>query len=171
MDNILILDNVLSLDECSQIIKNNKLMAVNKDTTKEWNYEYYDMPMDILLHRIATDTMAAYMDKNPAIKMTADPWELNQFRFKHFPPKQSFNGWHSEHTFDYPYRIACILVYLTDHNCGTEFYNGEVIKSVAGRVVMFPTFWTHTHRGQVCPENKSRYILSSYIHLRRINGH
>ena len=30
---------------------------------------------------------------------------------------------------------------------------------------MFPAFWTHTHRGQPCPENKYRYILSAYVNL------
>ena len=62
-------------------------------------------------------------------------------------------------------RILSILVYLSNHNCGTEFYNGKVIKSVKGRALIFPAFWTHTHKGQPCPDNKYRYILSAYVNL------
>ena len=52
--------------------------------------------------------------------------------------------------------------YLSDHNCGTEFYNGCMVKSVKGRSLLFPPYWTHAHKGQPCPDNKERYILSAY---------
>lgn len=39
----------------------------------------------------------------------------------------------------------------------------KVIKSEIGKVVLFPAFYTHTHRGQVCPENKNRYIITGYF--------
>ena len=46
---------------------------------------------------------------------------------------------------------------------GTEFFNNEVIQSELGKVVLFPAYFTHTHRGQVCPEKKDRYLLTGYL--------
>lgn len=31
---------------------------------------------------------------------------------------------------------------------------------------LFPAFWTHTHRGQLCPDNKLRYVMSAYVTLK-----
>ena len=59
--------------------------------------------------------------------------------------------------------LKVIQIYLSKHNCGTEFYFKKVIKSEIGKVVLFPAFYTHTHRGQVCPENKNRYIITGYF--------
>ena len=28
---------------------------------------------------------------------------------------------------------------MSDHNCGTEFYDGEVVKSKTGRAIVFPS--------------------------------
>ena len=35
--------------------------------------------------------------------------------------------------------------------------------SKSGRLAMFPAYFTHTHKGEVCPENKDRYLLTGYI--------
>ena len=104
-----------------------------------------------------------YIKKYPEIDMTASYWQLESLRFKKFKKVQSFSNWHSEHCFTEPYRVLVIQIYLSKHNCGTEFYFKKVIKSEIGKVVLFPAFYTHTHRGQVCPENKNRYIITGYF--------
>jgi hypothetical protein len=82
-----------------------------------------------------------YIKKYPEIDMTASYWQLESLRFKKFKKGQSFSNWHSEHCFK------------------------KVIKSEIGKVVLFPAFYTHTHRGQVCPENKNRYIITGYFNF------
>ena len=84
-------------------------------------------------------------------------------RLKKFEPKKFFSQWHSEHCISNPHRILNVQIYLTEHNCGTEFFNGNIIKSEIGKLTFFPAYFTHTHRGQVCPENKVRYIITGYI--------
>ena len=105
------------------------------------------------------------IEKFPEINFTADVWAITNMRFKLFKSGQSFERWHSEHSFDYPTRLLNIMIYLTEHNCGTEFFNGDYIKSEIGRLVLFPPYFTHTHRGQKCPDNKTRYIITGYVNF------
>jgi len=97
----------------------------------------------------------------PELNYLKDPWALTDFRFKNFKPGNYFKNWHSEQSSE-DNRIICFMVYLSDHNCGTEFFDGTTILSKKGRAVIFPSSFTHTHRGQLCPENKNRFILSGY---------
>ena len=166
MDNLLILEDVLSKDECDNLIKSNTDLIV-EDLHSYHNYEFKDLDEwynDELFVRITDKIIEDYKIKFPSINMTPFAWHLTSWRFKHFPKDHAFNAWHCEHSGRNPFRIACILVYLSDHDCGTEFYaNGEVVKSKAGRAIIFPAAWTHMHRGQYCPEKKDRYIMSAYI--------
>jgi hypothetical protein len=105
-----------------------------------------------------------YKKQFPTIDLTSDQWNVSYFNFKWFKPGYSFNHWHCEHTKKDPLRILGLQIYLSDHSCGTEFHTPScTIESKKGRAVVFPTFWTHVHRGQICPENKDRFLLSSYI--------
>jgi hypothetical protein len=165
MNHVLLLENLLSETECQKIINESKDKLIKTSLNTDWSYEYYDMANNNLTHFISKKVIETYTQNFPEINLTADPWLCKEFRFKHFPPGYSFDKWHSEHTKEYPYRIACIILYLSNHDCGTEFYDGTVVKSNAGSAIMFPTSWTHTHRGQMCPLRKSRYIMSAYVHL------
>jgi len=90
-----------------------------------------------------------------------DP-ETGKLKFK---PGDYFNKWHSEHCGDYATRVMVFQLYLSDHNCGTEFFSGETIESEAGKAVLFPPYFTHTHRGQPCPQNKIRYLITGYYNF------
>ena len=106
-----------------------------------------------------------YINKYPEIHLICDRWALGEIRFKKFKPGNYFKGWHCEHSKDTPYRILAMMIYLSDHNCGTEFYDKSIVKSEKGKAVLFPAHFTHMHRGQKCPDNKSRYILGGYFNL------
>lgn len=166
MDNTLVLDKAITLEGCQEIINKYQSFLIKDKLDSHLGYEYYDIIDSPALGILAQSIMNKYIEYFPDINLTADPWDTYTFRLKHFPPGYSFSSWHSEHNFQNPYRIASIMIYLTDHQTGTEFTNGEVIRSVPGRAVVFPTSWTHTHRGQVCPEGKSRYVLTSYVNIR-----
>ena len=78
--------------------------------------------------------------------------------------------WHSE---VYPqagqndamHRILLFMFYLNDVEKGgeTDFYYQNVsVKPKAGRMVIAPAYFTHTHRGNI-PESNDKYILTSWI--------
>jgi hypothetical protein len=66
-------------------------------------------------------------------------------------------------------RYLAIFWYLNDIEEGgeTDFpMQGMSIKPKQGRVVMFPPYWTHPHRGnKLKKENTYKYLLSTYLHL------
>jgi len=172
MQNILTIDNALAEQECDTLIIEGVSIPFDNHLNTHLGYEsnYFNYPFITpniaeILNKLNSKIVADYVNLYPELKLTNTRWLMQPYAFKHFPPSYSFSGWHHEHEYKNPYRILCALVYLSNHNCGTEFYNGEVILSKKGRMIIFPTFWTHTHRGQVCPDGKSRFILSVYAEL------
>jgi len=161
-DYVLIVDDFLTHEECDRYIE-----IVNNE-----EHGKFDEPLNYSFHSlffhdisdIQKKIVELYSEKYPEIQLTPSLWGFDKpFLLKRFYPKKSFNVWHCEHDYTESQRIACSIIYLSDHNCGTEFYDGSVVMSKKGRIMIFPTFWTHMHRGQVCPENKDRYIISGYI--------
>lgn len=163
MNNILIIDNFLTSEECDffiEMIEKNK--SVKKET-EPLNYLYCDVEKSYTTE-IESKIILQYKNKYPQINLTPSFWKINHFfRIKKFEENKFFDNWHCEHDYSHPYRIACIMIYLSDHYCGTEFFNKEVVLSKKGRLLVFPTFWTHIHKGQPCPESKKRYLMSNYI--------
>jgi len=157
-------DDVLSQEDCNEIISFFK----NHTTPGEvdyLNYEFCDVERSPLMESISKKTIPViqkYKEMYKEVTLTASTWNLNAMRFKHFKPGYAFDMWHSENSITKPNRILAIQIYLSNHNCGTEFYNGDYVQSKIGRVVIFPAYFTHTHRGQKCPDNKDRYILTGY---------
>jgi hypothetical protein len=110
------------------------------------------------------NSLNEYKKLYPEINQTASLWGLSDLRFKKFNKGKSFANFHSEHNISYPNRILGIQLYLSNNNCGTEFYRDNlVIKSEVGKLAIFPAYFTHTHKGQVCPDNNERFIITGYI--------
>lgn len=89
--------------------------------------------------------------------------------------KGGYHHWHSEH---YPHptdtsqrslrRVLLWLLYLNDVETGgeTEFlYQGAKVSPKAGRLVLAPCGFTHTHRGCV-PVSNDKYVLASWVMFR-----
>ena len=162
MNHVKIIDKALTDKQCDNLIHECSIKTQARSGHPR-NYDYYDIPVE---HKLIEKTGLKIIDKYkkdyPEVKLTFDPWILNPFRFQHFKPGNYYNEMHTEQSIVDPNRMLSVLVYLSDHNCGTEFHNGFMVKSVKGRALMFPAYWTHAHKGQPCPENKSRYVLSSH---------
>lgn len=164
MNNVLIVDNALTIEECDLLIKESSSL-MGETLQSPWNYSYYDFSIQhTTTSNLGRRLVEEYTTLYPEINLTFNKWYLEHFRIKEFKPGAYYDFWHSEQGFKLP-RIASVLVYLSDHNCGTEFYNNEIVYSKKGRAIVFPAFWTHTHRGQPCPEGKPRFVMSSYISL------
>jgi hypothetical protein len=155
----LVVRKFLSDEDCDFLIKTyNKNNKVIEDSCG-----YIACPINnINLNNKLNNIVKLYTDKFPEIYYTKDKWFLNEVRVKHFKPKKYFKSWHSEHGIESPLRILVVQIYLSNHNCGTKFFNGETIKSEKGKLAVWPAYFTHTHKGEPCPDNKDRYLLSGY---------
>jgi hypothetical protein len=163
MNHVLVINNALSNEECDLIINALKNKA-QKTLKSPWNYKYHDFSdqeENELLNNLGGKLIERYKQTYPEINITHDPWILQPFRFKEFLPGKYYDAFHSEQGLNSP-RLLSILVYLSNHNCGTEFFNGTMVQSIKGRALIFPPFWTHVHKGQPCPDKKHRYILTAY---------
>jgi hypothetical protein len=150
--------NVFSKEECLDVInqynRNLKENVFYKDTDIDCSKFKYIKKIN--------NCIDVYKKEYPAINLTASKWRLDRLTFKAFLNGGNFGPWHSEHSMCYPNRVLALQVYLTNHNCGTQFFSKKIIKSEIGKVLLFPAYFTHTHRGQSCPEKKDRYIITGY---------
>ena len=71
----------------------------------------------------------------------------------------------NDHENESLHRILLFMYYLNDVNQGGEtefYYQQKFIKPKAGRLVIAPAGFTHTHKGHV-PISNDKYILTSWI--------
>lgn len=77
-----------------------------------------------------------------------------------------YHVWHCEHDgYQNGRRVLLVMLYLNDVPLGgeTEFlYQSKRIEAKQGRVVICPTGWTHTHRGNP-PLQGEKYIMNTWI--------
>lgn len=94
---------------------------------------------------------------------------------QHYKPDQGYHAWHCEragYTRTDIHRCLVFMTYLNDvDNQGeTEFlYQGVKIKPRKGLTLIWPTDWTHTHRGIASP-TEDKYIITGWYSFINING-
>lgn len=85
-------------------------------------------------------------------------------RIERVGPTQGFN-WHADNAgMDTAERVIACLLYLSDvGDAGhTEFEHQNLkVKPEAGKIVVFPPYWTHMHRG-VSPTRDVKYTMSFF---------
>ncbi len=67
------------------------------------------------------------------------------------------------------HRVLAFQFYLNDVSEGGEtefFYQQKQVASKTGRMLIFPSGFTHTHRGNV-PRSGDKYIITSWVLFHR----
>tara|TARA_Y100001973_G_C5139322_1_gene302074 strand:+ start:218 stop:751 length:534 start_codon:yes stop_codon:yes gene_type:complete len=170
---IYVLDSFLSEEESSILIdiyKNNKpyesargnytAVVLDDVILKDNKLNFFNGRIQKVLNE--------YISLYPELKFVS-PFSLTELRLKCWKSGNYFNNWHSEHSLETPHRILNFMVYLSNHNCGTEFLNKTKVLSKTGRLLIMPSYFTHTHRGMICPEGKDRYVLSGYFNFTELS--
>ena len=96
----------------------------------------------------------------------ASSWGLNDsINLQHYKPKGGYHLWHWERSCDsFTKRVLTFMTYLNDVNEGGETsfkYQNLKIKPETGLTLFWPVDWTHTHRGEVAP-NEDKYIMTGW---------
>jgi hypothetical protein len=91
---------------------------------------------------------------------------LHQIRFQKTPVGGGFHAWHFENFVpETNSRILVFQVYLNDVEEGgeTEFlYQSTRVEPKAGRLLIWPAGYTHTHRGNP-PLSNDKFIMTGWI--------
>ena len=90
---------------------------------------------------------------------------LYDCKLKKIPPGRGFHAWHYESAgYDQVGRVFVVQLYLNDDFEGgeTEFlYQNKREQAKRGDVLIFPTNFTHVHRGNT-PIGGTKYLLTSW---------
>jgi hypothetical protein len=93
---------------------------------------------------------------------------------KYLKGSGGYPHWHSEiypkdDKCDQLHRVLAFQFYLNDVAAGGEtefYYQQRKVESRAGRMIIFPAGFTHTHRGNR-PESGEKYIITSWVLFHR----
>ena len=86
---------------------------------------------------------------------------------KYEPPGGHFNKWHCEYDLNTKYtitRVAAWMLYLNslDEGCTEFFHQNKTIKPEKGKLLIWPSFYTHIHKGNPV-KTKNKYIMTGWI--------
>lgn len=106
-----------------------------------------------------------YLERYGVLK-DAQKHGIITYKIQKTRPGQGYHTWHCEDLDrEHATRIGAYIVYLNDVPEGgeTEFlYVGKRVKPEAGRMIVFPSGYTHTHRGNP-PLSGAKYILTGWL--------
>ena len=94
------------------------------------------------------------------------PLAGEELKMKRIKPGGGFHTWHYEGLGEGSKRKLVCQLYLNDiPNAGeTEFlYQNKRINAKEGRMLIFPSDWTHTHRGNPQLEHLNKYIITTWL--------
>tara|TARA_R110000824_G_scaffold87640_3_gene216003 strand:- start:3632 stop:4246 length:615 start_codon:yes stop_codon:yes gene_type:complete len=95
-----------------------------------------------------------------------DPFRIDpHFNLQRYNPNEGFTGWHCERAgLKHSNRILVWMVYLntlTDRGETEFFYQNHFEEPKEGKLVIWPSDWTHLHRG-VPSLTQTKYILTGW---------
>eukprot|EP00607_Mallomonas_marina_P010977 CAMPEP_0182424242 /NCGR_PEP_ID=MMETSP1167-20130531/10416_1 /TAXON_ID=2988 /ORGANISM="Mallomonas Sp, Strain CCMP3275" /LENGTH=203 /DNA_ID=CAMNT_0024603889 /DNA_START=318 /DNA_END=929 /DNA_ORIENTATION=- len=125
--------------------------------------------VDRLLLKTTQEALLKYEKLNPAILTLVNPMSDEGFRLKRYLNDDTeFHDYHIDGFHDqpgFPVRIIAVLIYFNNVSEGGEtvfLQQGKKIEPRCGRVVMFPTSYTHVHGGRK-PISDHKYIAATFI--------
>ena len=120
MNNICIIDNALSDQDCDYLINNLK-NKIQGSLGKPHNYNYCDIAYDEnnILQNLTNTIIPKYKKLYPEIDKTHDKWKLGQYRFKEFIPSKYYDEFHSElslKTLEFWLFLFIFLIIIAEQN-------------------------------------------------------
>lgn len=173
IDNLTLCDEIINMFNASpcktkgKITKNGKILFDPnfKDSTDliEWNPELLAQYLNAL-QRIVNKYIIKFPYCNEGY-----PWRILQPpNIQFYAPNGGYKNWHTERSGCSEPSVSRHLVFMTYLNdvtdAGeTEFYHQKIkIKPKKGLTVIWPSDWTHYHRGVPSP-TQEKYIVTGWF--------
>jgi hypothetical protein len=184
-----VFDNIVSPEYCAQAIEHYERMAamnktrnrqelegVNKTLKDTHTYFLLDDTDSEVIHtngKMAVDFAQAvlkanevYSDTYGIVNAIANYKVSETVKMQKTNPGEGYHMWHCEHcSIAYGRRVMQAILYLNDVDAGgeTEFlYLGRRIQPKAGTLILFPSSFTHAHRGNP-PLQGTKYIMNTWL--------
>ena len=171
-------DNVLTKDQCNQLIQKFEISTDQQVRTEMMNHRYFteininqhkDWEGFVLnLYDIFRPYVETYKkDCNITYNQWPEKYGFEQMRFKKYNPdgKDEFKSHVDVGDYASARRFLVFFLYLDDNEEGqTGFDEYDIkVKPEPGRLLMFPPTWTYLHTAYK-PIKKPKYIIGSYLH-------
>ena len=125
---------------------------------------YTDSSWTTQTNQFLKSCMSHYIDQYSALAKIG--YMSTDIKFQRTKPGGGYHIWHYENgSYFYAQRAIVWMIYLNDVEDGgeTEFlYQKRRIKPTQGTVVLWPSGFTHTHRGGLLCGDKDKYILTGW---------
>jgi len=178
-------NNVLSKQECDFIIqyfenmkqlnmsfaRTNGTRHIFEDETvfvtepEEFSLDHTQSALKPFMDRFGS-IYENYANRYSVLAEGTSKYGILNMRLQKTPPGGGYHAWHYEtSSIIYSPRFMTFMIYLNDVQEGgeTEFlYLQKRIKPEAGKVLIWPSGFTHTHRGNP-PLGENKYILTGWL--------
>jgi hypothetical protein len=162
-DIITYFNNNKNHQEPGKIGEKRQLDFYQKDSTDMYinnnNFNYPFNEYQKYLFQVVKNIESRYVDI-----ISQDRYGLvENYNIQYYPPKGGYKVWHCERhrnvnrNFDF-------MTYLNDvPDGGTEFkYQKIITQAKKGLTLIWPSDWTHTHKGQISNTNE-KYIVTGWL--------
>ena len=176
--------NTLSLDECNQIISwmdskhsdqiQGKLgspgvVDLTRKSSRDLELSFMEKnPVNELIAGAVMQSISKYKEQHPELEIHLPEWSAYAgYNIQKYFPNNAYYATHCEHG---PgdassRRVLAWMIYLNTikKGGGTEFpILRKKIKAETGKCVIWPSGWTHMHRGIVAPD-ETKYITTGWF--------
>jgi 2OG-Fe(II) oxygenase superfamily len=116
------------------------------------------------LHLAVTRLVLSVATQFPSLQVW--PLRTTGYKVQHYRRNDGHFKWHFDALGPGAWdRQLALIIYLNSVADGGEtcFHRQNLkVKPVAGNAVLFPTFWTHMHCGEI-PRSEDKYVISSFV--------
>ena len=110
--------------------------------------------------------MIDYCDRHETAMLKMDAIRISPiFNMQRYLPGEGFKSWHCERaSIKFSDRLLVWVVYLNDVNDKGEtefFYQHHFEEPKQGKLMIWPSDWTHLHRGVISP-TETKYVLTGW---------
>jgi len=135
---------------------------------------YYDSPFGEYRDELQK-CLESYMEDYPILKGIHRFNIVEDYNIQRYPIGGGFKKEHCERVGSFSPTVKRCLVFMTYLNDvedgGTEFlYYNKIIKAEKGKTLIWPSDWTHTHRGQVSQTKEKTIVTGWYSYCWDVMG-
>lgn len=174
LDNINVCDDIIDYFKSSNDIKSGRCTSTWEDIPQDTSIKKCS---EILIDPLSNEdvfgkyiaelqkVVLKYIEKYPYSNAYSGWGITERYQIQHYKPGEAFYAFHTERGSADSTRHLAWMTYLNDVNdCGeTEFYHQQIkVKPEKGKTLIWPTDWTHTHRGITSP-TEEKYIVTGWF--------